>query len=80
MENIPYVISHSHFNFLNIYFFDEIFEQTTEQSMLHSTQVDPQLPFVISTTDLKKYIGICLLTTVVNQIQGVIGLQLLALN
>ena len=70
------------FQFVKYFLTDELIEKIINESMLYTTQKDPTKVFQITKSDLYKYIGICLLTSVTHHVNirdlwtDIIGLQL----
>ncbi|GBO18512.1 PiggyBac transposable element-derived protein 2 [Araneus ventricosus] len=52
------------FQFVKYFLTDELFQKILDESMLYAFQKDPNSVFQITKTDLQKYLGICLLTSV----------------
>lgn len=52
------------FQFFKYFFTDELLQKIVDESTLYTTQKDPNKSFHITKTDLQKYLGICILTSV----------------
>lgn len=53
-------------DFFKHFFTDKLYAHITEQSNLFSTQISPDHPDNLTSTDIKKYIGVCMLMSVIH--------------
>ncbi|XP_063216684.1 piggyBac transposable element-derived protein 3-like [Bacillus rossius redtenbacheri] len=54
------------FQFFNYFFGDEIFEKILSESQHYAIQKDPNKPLAINKNELKKFVGICIIMSVVH--------------
>lgn len=52
------------YQFFKYFFREELIQRIVDESILYTSQKDPAKPFIITNSDLQKYLGICLLTSV----------------
>lgn len=52
--------------FFNFFFTKQLFEKICNETLAYSIQIDPNRPFHITENDLRKYLGICVLMSIIH--------------
>lgn len=56
----------SPYQIFKYFFYDDLFDHIVYETLLYSKQIDPDSNFKIISNDIKKYLGVCILMSLVN--------------